>query len=604
MPALNYQRLGFKKQALALFLLLPILFLGSFVYVYAANECEDGNLEKCEEEIEKYEERYESTSALLSDIRSQKNSVSSQIAELANQLFITQDQIDDLSAQIADMEARLEEIKKVLAERREQLKDKIGLRNRVVRTYYQSGILNSLEMFFTNTANLNGFQYSAMTYMFNKSLGNESIRLITALNTEIGGYEKDKKESEALKTELEGAFAGVLSLQTQLANQKEGAEGELGNLSEKEEDVEGELKSLSQKLADLTAKQKAIIDEKYGTGTGTVGDYDPPDWSVPDPPFGNAYAAFSYGAYTHYNGMSQFGALGRAEEGQSYEEILEFYYDAGPAEKDIPDSIRVQGYGEMSMQTYLYGLAEMPSDWDEEALKAQAVAGRSYAYRYVVADKEICTTQNCQVFSQSKSDNPPSRWKDAVDATEDEIIDKDHGSSGYGWYSSTTGGYINNIGWDVDGDWPGDAYEKKAESPWFYWAWWTEGTRFDGDTCGGSHPWLTDEEMADIVNSWIVWSKGTSDEVSHVSPVTTSCWGGDPYSISEMREKADKYGDSHNSTSDIDTSIGNDGQTQTVKVKTNNGWISIPGQEFKTVFNLRAPRYIAIKSRLFDMKHE
>ena len=601
MPTLNYQGYRFKLQVLFILFVIPMLFVSTLLVAHAANECEDGDLEKCEEEIEKYEERYESTSKQLSEIRNQKNSVESQITNLSSQLYITQDEIDELSAEINDMGKQLEEIKKLLVNRREQLKDKIGLRNTVVRTYYQSGILNTLELFLSDTANLSGFQYSAMSYAFNKSLGNESVRLITALNKEIGGYEKDKKDSEDLLADMETAKAGVLALQTQLANQKTNAEGELGELGEVESEVEGELKGLQAKLAALNDKQRAIIAEKGGEGTGTVGDYESPDWSVPNAPFGNAYAAFSYGAYTHYNGMSQYGAKARADDGQDYEDIIDFYYDAGPDEKDIPDNIRVQGHGEMSMQKYLYGLAEMPSSWNKEALKAQAVAARSYAYRYVVADKEICTSQSCQVFSQSKSDNPPSSWKEAVDDTEDEIIDKDHGSSGYGWYSSTTGGYINNIGWDVDGSWPGDAYEKKADSPWFYWSWWTQGTRFDGDDCGGDHPWLTGEEMADIVNAWVVWSHGSN---SHISPVTTSCWPGDPYSLSEMRNKADEYGTAYNNVSDIDTDIGNNGQTQTVKVKTDKGWVNIPGGEFKTVFNLRAPRYIAIKSRLFEMKRD
>lgn len=603
MPALDYQHFRYKKQVLILILLLPTLFLTQTVF--AKNACDEGDLEKCEEEIEKYEKKYESTSKQLDDIKNQKNSVTSQISNLSNQLYITQGEIDNLKAQIDAMTAQLEEIKIALNERREQLKEKIGLRNRVVRNYYQTGVLNSLEMFFTDSAGLNGFQYSTMSYMFNKSLGSESIRLITALNKEIGSYEKDQKESEELKKDLEGSFAGVLALQTQLANQKTTAESEANALAEKEGKVEGELKSLSQKINDLNEKQRSIIAAKSGEGdTGTVGDYDSPKWTVPDAPFDNAYAAFSYGAYTHYNGMSQYGAKARADDGDSYKDIIDFYYDAKPKEKDIPDKIKVQGHGEMSMQKYLYGLAEMPSDWNKEALKAQAVAARSYAYRYVKADKEICTSQSCQVFSQSKSDNPPSRWKDAVDDTEDELIDKDSGSAGYGWYSSTTGGYINDIGWDVDGKWPNDAYEKKAKSPWFYWAWWTQGTRFDGDTCGGSHPWLESKEMADIVNSWIVWSKGSESEQARISPVTTSCWDGDPYSLSEMKEKAGKHGDSYSSVSDTETEIGNDGITKTVKVKTDKGWVSIPGQEFKTVFNLRAPRYIAIKSRLFEMKRD
>ena len=90
---MNYQRLGLKKQVLVIFLLLPLIFWGT--KVYAANECEDGDLDKCEEEIEKYEERYESTSKQLSNIQDQKESVLGTINNLSNELYITQSQIDD-----------------------------------------------------------------------------------------------------------------------------------------------------------------------------------------------------------------------------------------------------------------------------------------------------------------------------------------------------------------------------------------------------------------------------------------------------------------------------------------------------------------------------
>jgi len=66
---------------------------------------------------------------------------------------------------------------------------------------------------------------------------------------------------------------------------------------------------------------------------------------------------------------------------------------------------------------YLMGIAEMPSSWHKEALKAQAVAARTYAYRYKESGQAICTTQACQVFSQSKADSSPADWRQAVEET-------------------------------------------------------------------------------------------------------------------------------------------------------------------------------------------
>jgi hypothetical protein len=184
-----------------------------------------------------------------------------------------------------------------------------------------------------------------------------------------------------------------------------------------------------------------------------------------------------------------------------------------------------------------------------------------------------------------------------VDNTKKKIVDGDVVT----YYSSTTGGYIENVGWDTDGSWPGSAYEKKAGSPWFYKAWYTKSYA-DNSTCGHDHPWLTEKEMADILNSWVVYKKGSSDEKAHISPTTTSCWGGDPYSLDKMAEKADKYGEKYTSVSSVDTEISNGGYTAEVIFKTNRGTVRVDGSTFKTVFNLRAPGYVAIRSRLFDLE--
>ena len=220
-----------------------------------------------------------------------------------------------------------------------------------------------------------------------------------------------------------------------------------------------------------------------------VAAFAPPVAAHPHGP-GTDQFTFLGGGWGHGTGMSQFGALGRAEAGHTYEEILAFYYDGTELRTDpslVPDDIDVRiavhnttvfrptglltvamdgrfldttvntltvsrgnggwhinssnidwcrGFcsgtvltvsfndgeavrvsntsngaehyahgqfqltpaaggiancgsassnqyclvvGDMTMQQYLYGLDEMPNSWPAEALKAQAVAARSYA---------------------------------------------------------------------------------------------------------------------------------------------------------------------------------------------------------------------------------
>ena len=271
----------------------------------------------------------------------------------------------------------------------------------------------------------------------------------------------------------------------------------------------------------------------------------------------------------------------------NYKQILTAYYGKEPVGKDTGGTISVAGVGSVDFENYyLMGIAEMPSTWHPEALKAQAVAARTYAYRYKIEGKQICTTESCQVFKKSKADSPPEAWRQAVTQTQGEVLD---GVVTY--YSSTSGGYLTTMGWDTTDGGGGSSfldktYEKLGGSPWVYKAWYRQGYTASGATCGRSNPWLSNEEFTDIVNAALVL-RGGSD--SRITPVTTSCWGGNPYSYSELREKGGV-----GSVTSVSVSQGN-GTTNTVAV---NG-TSFTGAEFKQAFNLRAPGYLMIPQKGF-----
>jgi hypothetical protein len=297
-------------------------------------------------------------------------------------------------------------------------------------------------------------------------------------------------------------------------------------------------------LAVLSAKQQAILAAKAGSFITSVGDIELADdykasikgfrESAPS----GSFAVFSFGGYTHRLGMSQYGARGRAENGQDYKQILKAYYGKEPVSKDTSGTIIVNGSPMDFEGRYLFGIAEMPSSWNMNALKAQAIAARTYAYRYKTGGKSICTTQTCQVFSSSKANNPPSSWKQAVEETRGQVLE---GVVTY--YSSTAGGYSFTNGWDTfDGSGGSDfitrAWENKGGSPWLYKAWYRAGYTSTGATCGKDNPWLTSEDMADIVNAALVLKNRNDDRVISI----ISCDGGNPYSRDELRNIAGPYG--------------------------------------------------------------
>ena len=527
------------------------------------------------------------------------------VVDLTNGINNAQAGIQTAQAQVKEVAEDVQQREIALAVQYEVLHERVAAAYKRMRTY------NPVMVFFAS----DDLSNLTKDLAYNERVQAQDTDLIDSIGEEILQLEQDKKDLEARQVQL-------AALQIQLDEQKQFFEKEIAGAKEYQ-------KILAAEIAELSAKQQAIISARSGTYTTSVGEVPPaddPNASIDykDQAPSNSIAVFSFGAYTHRNGMSQYGAKARAEAGRSYHDIIRFYYGQGVNKKDdLPQTIAVQTQGEMSFQQYLYGLAEMPGGWPDDALKAQAVAARSYAYKTMqggayARDGGICITQSCQVFSKSKSDNPPEKWKKAVDDTNNEIIGGSIDNAGYGWYSSTTGGYINNIGWDLDGDysvndWTTHAWETKAPSPWFYKSWYRSGYSVSGNSCGYTHPWLSQQEFSDILNAWLVRGNPQGADTGRILPITINeCViggsGGDPYSMDELASYADKGDGAVTSISSVTVRHNGSGQTLDVKFQTNRPKeISLTGGEFKEIFNLRAPGYLRIPQSsfaFFNIEHK
>lgn len=511
------------------------------------------------------------------------------VANLENQINGIQNQIDAAERRMEVLEEDIFNREVDLGVQKELLASRV--RSLYKKQHYSSPLLTLL-------SSQNASQLTKELF-FKERVANQDQQIITQVASDIKQLKKDKEELAANKISL--------------ANYQKELDSQAAFFKKEIKGAKDYQASLTQKIAELTARQQAILAEKAGTFQTTVGDVpladDPaarPDY---DPGFRPAFAAFSFGA-PHFKGLSQYGAFGRAKEGQSAEDILHAYYGSLEIKKDYPQniSINVQGFGSVDLETYVKRIYEMPSSWGDEggfeALKAQAVAARSYALAYTNNGLgSICATEQCQVY---KPANKGGKWEEAVNATAGWVLIA-NGSPFSAWYASTSGGYQESYTaqghstpgfWDTkngrDG-WTSQAYEKIAGSPWFYKGWYK--TR-SGDTCGRSHPWLNDEEMADILNAWVILQAGSDDRVSPLG----SCWGGNPYSISELRDQANQKGGSITSVSAVSVEYSEAGFTANVRFSTNRGEISLSGADFKKIFNLRAPGRIALKSGLFNIE--
>lgn len=375
---------------------------------------------------------------------------------------------------------------------------------------------------------------------------------------------------------------------------------------------------LSSAIAALSAKQQSFLAAKLSglnlpTSLGAGPLYCTDDRKL-DPGFSPAFAVFTFGI-PHRIGLNQYGALGRAKDGQTYQNILRAYFDGINFEKrDSHMKIKVQGYGEMDLDQYMLGIYEMPGDWPIEALKAQVVAARSYALAYTDnGAKEICTTQSCQVY---KGGNKGGNWESAVKQTEGEVM-TNGGQVITAWYSSTDGGYTyksGDVGWS-DRPWTkrvrdttGDigsfsdllsrGYDR--DSPCFYAA---QGFRSQY----GKSAWLKSEEVADIVNV-IALARKDSGTKEHLyqpdkpNPAGTDTWDRDKVKT-ELKSRG---GTPFNSVSQV-SATGVDwgvGRTTGITVTGDAGSVTFEGAEFKDFFNLRAPANIQIVGPLFNIERK
>lgn len=424
---------------------------------------------------------------------------------------------------------------------------------------------------------------------YRESVKNQDNQFIKAIGEDIKGLQEDKARLEKNQIQL-------AALEKQLDEQADFFQGEIDKAKEYQKDLTG-------KIAELSARQQEIINARSGSfsinlGAGSLGSFGKSSRGdfLNSAPSGH-FAVFSFGGYSHRNGMSQYGALGRVNQGKSAEDVLKFYYKGTNLKTvDTNVSITVNGvnsYGQSfnnetySLEDYLNHIYEVPGSWPKEVLKAQAIAARTFAY----GKSTICPGQNCQEFKREENTDA---WKEAVAETKGIIME---GGSNQGQYASTHGGWINGIGWDTTDGSGGSSfleksYEVIAGSPWAYSAWYVnvfgEWGQPKGSTCGESDPWLSPEEMADIVNAHLVLKNGSSSETERISSISTQCWGGNPYSIGELKDIASRYG-GISSANSVSVSFG-DGRTNSINI---NG-VNINGDDFCKAFNLRAPGFLRI----------
>lgn len=515
--------------------------------------------------------------------------------ELSNKESKHQDlrvQFESIKGRVGTIEREIVVKEKQVVEGERNLSKQKTLLNARAKSYYKNISKNS--DFFMTFFTVSDFSKSLQNFFYQKTVVDQDRNAIIRIALAI-------KDLEDTKQSLVGERA-------RLAVLKEEVDKQAGALA-------GQIEGDKQKIAGLSQRQQSLVAAKTaslnipksvgsGGGRGCSSDLD----NGKDPGFSPKIAFFTYGVPNRV-GLNQYGAKGRASAGQNAEQILDAYYTNYELKKDYDQNIQinVEGNGTFSIEDYVKRVYEIPADWPMEALKAQAIAARSYALAYTNNGAgSICTTEQCQVF---KPEPKGGNWDAAVEATKGWVLTTG-GSPMKAWFSSTHGGFVyttSEIGWsgtswtkhgsDASGgvgsfaDLQNNAYDK--ESPWFYCDW---GSRSDY----GGTAWLKPTEVADIFNIITLarLDSSTSDKLYQPDkphPDGKEVWGPDRVK-QEIRARG---GSALDSVSDV--SVGVDfggGRTNSVSA----GGVSVSAGEFKDWFNLRAPANLQIVGPLFNVE--
>lgn len=164
----------------------------------------------------------------------------------------------------------------------------------------------------------------------------------------------------------------------------------------------------------------------------------------------------------------------------------------------VRDGASVVGVAVMTMQEYLYGVVpnESPASWPADALRAQAVAARTYADRgrraaAAGAAWDLCDTTACQVFDGTRTTGPDGSVVEEEAAATTRAVDE---TAGYELFWQGAPAFTEfsaaNGGWSVAGSGAAAAYTPARQDPW------------DGATPSTAHSWTAPMPVSSLEARW------------------------------------------------------------------------------------------------------
>jgi SpoIID/LytB domain protein len=393
------------------------------VYSNTVEELEEQIAEK-EKEIEEKESVLESVEARIAEISNSNYSVSQKINLLTEEITSLEESIEETEEEIDKKVKGIEEKQEQLATTKELIDDVSG------DLYMQSRY--KLANFFLNR---DSWSNIVETLFIKQSTISMLRREAEKIGGEFSSLAESKAELDKEKEDLDEERAGLDEAYKLLADERAKLQAELSKQVATKSSIVKRIESLGTQISYLLEEQKEAARREAALLDGAVPltPTNPPELSAGEFYISGRGRDLMQG---HGVGMSQWGAYGAAEKGQTAQQILKFYYTNVRIEPRA-GSVTVDGRT-MDQNTYVAGLGEVPSKacgtaqqvaerpdkyvlrdpnnvwscWPEEAIKAQVIAARTYArYR-----GSLGSTASDQVYLGGNA----KQW--AADETKDLVI--------------------------------------------------------------------------------------------------------------------------------------------------------------------------------------
>jgi peptidoglycan hydrolase-like amidase len=489
---------SFFKKILIVFLLISSVLGGfSYPHVLAKTSSEIGKeienqqkeLNKTQQELKEAEEALAKSLGDLESVQSGLPKIEAEISKIEAEIKFNMSKL-----KVIEEEKRLKELEKADKEQ----KQKASLRSSYMEWRSKNPLVHTIV---ESQYDLNKNQ--AYTSRILSGEHSDILGLLTTLDSitlKMEEYEKSMKDLEVKNQEL---AQKKRDLETQIAYYNSiyaNNSVQVNSLKTLTQNIESQLNGLREEQKQAYQKETWILEQNKPPTP-----QEPPSNGDPTPQSTFVFSGRGRDLYQgHGVGMSQWGAYGAANAGMDSISILKFYYaGVGIIGGYESRTINVEGYGTKNIEDYVAGQGEVPGRacgtaemasarpdkyvvdnpgtawdcWPEEAIKAQAIAFRTYGLFHAGF---VYSDARSQVYNGSNY----TRW--AADETRGKVITAG-GNIIEALYSSDNSqgaGTANNdtIWQNIYGDGTPYSYLRAAndssfayQTPWTYWQYQTVG---------------------------------------------------------------------------------------------------------------------------------